>query len=120
MKVANRLLREKTNTDGSLDPDRIVSALLMKRNTSDPQSQLSHAEDVFGRKLKDVLPYGGHQAGPLVQVKKDINNGETYMGFKGKGFENQILEERGEVGETNKNAAATVYWRQSPHSESGG
>ena len=79
MKVAKRLLRDNTNTDGSLNKDRMVRALLMKRNTPDPQCQLSPAEVVFGRKLKDILPYGGLQAGPMVHVNNDIDKQWRYM-----------------------------------------
>ena len=51
----------------------MVKALLIKRNTPDPGCKLSPAEVVFGRKLKDTLPYGGLQSGPTVYENKDID-----------------------------------------------
>ena len=51
----------------------MVRALLIKRNTPDPGCKLSAAEVVFGRKLKDILPTGGLQAGPMVHNNKDID-----------------------------------------------
>ena len=73
VKAAKRLLRYNTGSDGSLDTDRMVKALLIKRNTPDPGCKLSPAEVVFGRKLKDTLPYGGLQSGPAIYENNDID-----------------------------------------------
>ena len=73
VKASKRLLRENTGPDGSLNTDKFVRALLMKRNTPDPGCDLSPAEVIFGRKLKDTLPYGGLQAGPMIHTNKDID-----------------------------------------------
>ena len=73
VKATKRLLRENTGSDGSLDTDRMVKALLIKRNTPDPGCKLSPAEVVFGRKLKDTLPYGGLQSGPAIYENNDID-----------------------------------------------
>ena len=73
VKAAKRLLRENTGADGSLNTDKMVRALLIKRNTPEPGCKLSPAEVVFGRKLKDILPYGGLQAGPPIHENKDID-----------------------------------------------
>ena len=50
----------------------MVKALLIKRNTPDPDSKLSPAEVVFGRKLRDTLPCQGLQNGPMVFQNKEI------------------------------------------------
>ena len=73
VKAAKRLLRENTDTNGSLNTDKMVKALLIKRNTPESGCKLSPAEVVFGRKLKDTLPYGGLQAGPAIYENKDID-----------------------------------------------
>ena len=73
VKASKRLLRENIDPDGSLNTDKMVKALLIKRNTPEPGCRLSPAEVVFGRKLKDTLPYGGLQAGPAIYENKDID-----------------------------------------------
>ena len=72
VKAKKRLLMENTGADGSLNTDKMVRALLMKRNTPDPDCKLSPAEVVFGRKLRDTLPYKGLQQGPMIFKNKDI------------------------------------------------
>ena len=72
VKATKRLLMENTGADGSLNTDKMVRALLMKRNTPDPDCKLSPAEVVFGRKLRDTLPYKGLQQGPMIFKNKDI------------------------------------------------
>jgi hypothetical protein len=57
VKAAKRLLMNNISADGSLDNDKMVRALLMLRNTPDPECKLSPAEILFGRRLRDSLPY---------------------------------------------------------------
>ena len=73
VKATKRLLRENTGPDGSLNTDAMVKALLMKRNTPDPDCKLSPAEVVFGRTLRDTLPCLGLQNGPMVFQNKEID-----------------------------------------------
>ena len=54
---------DNINGDGNLDNDKMVRALLMKRNTPDPGCRLSPSEVLFGRKLRDTLPF----------IRKDID-----------------------------------------------
>ena len=57
VKATKRLLEGNMNSDGSINNDAIVRALLQLRNTPDRDCRLSPAEVLFGRKLKDVLPH---------------------------------------------------------------
>ena len=56
VKATKRLLRDNVKSDGSIDTDKFVRAMLTKRNTPDSYSRLSPAEIVLGRKLSDALP----------------------------------------------------------------
>ena len=56
VKSAKRLLMDNISTSGTLDTDKMVRALLMLRNTPDPDCKLSPAEVLFGRRLRDSLP----------------------------------------------------------------
>ena len=56
VKMTKRLLRENTRSDGSLDADTFVKALLQYRNTPDRECKLSPAEILFGRNLPDSMP----------------------------------------------------------------
>ena len=56
VKATKRLLRDNVKSDGSLDTDKFVRAMLTKRNTPDNYSKLSPAEIVLGKKLSDSLP----------------------------------------------------------------
>ena len=56
VKATKRLLRDNVNSDGSIDTDKFVRAMLTKRNTPDSYSRLSPAEIILGRKLSDALP----------------------------------------------------------------
>jgi len=49
--------------NGNLDNDNMVRALLIQRNTPDPGCKLSPAEVLFGRTLRDTLPY----------IRKDVD-----------------------------------------------
>ena len=56
VKSTKRLLLGNIDEDGSLDTDKFLRAILIKRNTPDPTTKLSPAEIVFGKKLRDTLP----------------------------------------------------------------
>ena len=56
VKMTKRLLRENSRSDGSLDADKLVKALLQYRNTPDRECKLSPAEILFGRTLPDSMP----------------------------------------------------------------
>ena len=57
VKSTKRLLMDNISATGDLNNDQIVRALLTQRNTPDPGCKLSPAEILFGRQLKDTLPY---------------------------------------------------------------
>ena len=57
VKMTKRLLRENTSSDGTLDSDKLVRALLQCRNTPDRESKLSPSEILFGRILPDSMPH---------------------------------------------------------------
>ena len=56
VKSTKRLLENNISTDGKLDTDRFLRALLTKRNTPDPICKMSPAQIIFGRNLRDALP----------------------------------------------------------------
>ena len=56
VKSSKRLLEDNITTNGSLDTDEMVRALLQQRNTPDRDCLLSPAEILFGRGLRDTLP----------------------------------------------------------------
>ena len=53
MKTAKRLLVSNTGPTGGLDHDRFLRAMLQLRNTPDPDCNLSPAQIIFGRPLRD-------------------------------------------------------------------
>ena len=55
VKSAKRLLRSNVGPNGSLDNDKLLRALLQLRNTPDPDCNLSPAEIIFGRPIRDSL-----------------------------------------------------------------
>ena len=57
MKSTTRLLMDNIGADGDLNNDMMVRALLTQRNTPDAGCKLSPAQLLFGRPLKDTLPY---------------------------------------------------------------
>ena len=56
VKSVKRLLRTNVSADGSLDSDAVMRGLLQLRNTPDPDTNLSPAQILLGRKLRDFLP----------------------------------------------------------------
>ena len=57
VKASKRLLMENVGSNGELNNDKMVQALLTQRNTPDPGCKLSPAQILLGRNLKDSLPY---------------------------------------------------------------
>ena len=57
VKSTKRLLMSNVNPDGSLDNDRFLRAMLQLRNTPDPDCDLSPAQVVFGRPLRDAFGF---------------------------------------------------------------
>ena len=57
VKTAKRLLMSNTVQTGSLDYDRFLRAILQLRNTPDPDCNLSPAQIIFGRPLRDSLSF---------------------------------------------------------------
>ena len=56
MKATKRLLENNTGSNGELNTDKVVCALLQQRNTPDRDCGLSPAEILFGHPLRDGLP----------------------------------------------------------------
>ena len=63
VKSTKRLLMDNIDSNGNLDTDKMVRALLTKRNTPDPGCQLAPSEVLFGHKIRDSLPF----------IRKDIS-----------------------------------------------
>ena len=57
VKSAKRLLQSNICPSGSLDNDRFLRALLQLRNTPDPDCNLSPAQIIFGRPIRDSLTF---------------------------------------------------------------
>lgn len=57
VKTAKRLLRSNILPSGSLDCDKFLRAMLQLRNTPDPDCNLSPAQIIFGRPLRDSLSF---------------------------------------------------------------
>lgn len=55
VKKAKRLLMDNVSASGSLDNDKFLRALLQIRNTPDPDTNLSPAQILFGRPLRDAF-----------------------------------------------------------------
>ena len=56
VKTAKRILLDNLNKDGSLDNDKVVAALLQYKNTPLPDIELSPAQILFHRELRDSVP----------------------------------------------------------------
>jgi len=63
VKYTKHLLMDNIDSNGDLNNDKMVRALLMKRNTPDHNYKLSPAEVLFGHPLRDSLPF----------IRKDID-----------------------------------------------
>ena len=57
VKAAKRLLMSNTGPTGNLDQDRFLRAILQLRNTPDRDCNLSPAQIIFGRPLRDSLTF---------------------------------------------------------------
>ena len=57
VKATKRLLMDNVSPNGDLDNDKMMRALLTQRNTPDPGCRMSPAQILFGRPLRDALPY---------------------------------------------------------------
>ena len=57
VKQTKRLLQCNIGPGGSLDTDKVVRALLQLRNTPDRDAKVSPAQILFGRPLRDTMPY---------------------------------------------------------------
>ena len=57
VKSVKRLLRANTSASGSLNTDKVVQGLLQLRNTPDADCQLSPAEIIFGKPLRDSMTF---------------------------------------------------------------
>ena len=57
VKTAKRLLLSNTGPTGSLNHDRFLRAMLQLRNTPDPDCNLSPAQILFGRPLRDSFSF---------------------------------------------------------------
>ena len=60
VKSAKRLLRSNIDATGSLDSDKFLRGLLQLRNTPDPDCNVSPAQIVYGRPLKDAFSFANH------------------------------------------------------------
>ena len=56
VKSAKRLIQDNLSPNGDLNTDKFCRALLIHRNTPDPSTNVSPAQLVFGRPLKDHIP----------------------------------------------------------------
>ena len=56
VRSTKRLLEDNVESDGGLDSDRLIRALLQLRNTPAPDCRLSPAQVLFGRQLNDAMP----------------------------------------------------------------
>ena len=57
VKATKRLLMDNVGPNGELDTDKFVRAMQIQRNTPDPGCKLAAAEVLFGRPLRDTLPF---------------------------------------------------------------
>ena len=57
VKSMKRLLSDNVTGSGELNTDVFTRAILQFRNTPDPENGISPAEVIFGRPLRDALPF---------------------------------------------------------------
>ena len=56
IKAAKRMLRDNTGTQGTLNTDKFLAALLAKRNKPDPKITMSSINVVFSRQSRTSYP----------------------------------------------------------------
>ena len=56
VKTVKRMLMDNTSPSGSLDVDKFQKAILIYRNSIDPETKASPALVVFGRPIRDPIP----------------------------------------------------------------
>ena len=56
VKSAKRIIMDNLSPTGSLETDKFARAILLHRNSPDPETGISPAEIVFGRPVRDHLP----------------------------------------------------------------
>ena len=61
VKTSKRMIRENTGQHGCLDSDRFARAMLQYRNTPLQDINLSPAQILLGRELRDFLPFANFQ-----------------------------------------------------------
>ena len=54
VKAAKRMLRDNTGTQGTLDPNKFLAALLAHRKP-DPETTISSSDILFWRRIKDLM-----------------------------------------------------------------
>ena len=57
VKIAKRLLRDNIGPNGTLNSDKLLRALLQHRNTPDPDCNISPAQIIIGRPIRDSLSF---------------------------------------------------------------
>ena len=57
VKKAKRILMDNINPNGSLNNDNFLRAMLQARNTPEPDCNVSPAEVVFGRPIRDAFSF---------------------------------------------------------------
>lgn len=57
VKSAKRLLRSNVGPTGTLDNDKLLRALLQLRNTPDPDCNVSPAQIIYGRPIRDAFSF---------------------------------------------------------------
>ena len=57
VKTAKRLLQSNTGPDGTLNTDKFLRAILQLRNSPDPDCNLSPAQIIFGRPLRNAFGF---------------------------------------------------------------
>ena len=57
VKSAKRLLRDHGTPTGRLDTDGYMLAIMAHRNTNNPETKMSPAKVIYGRRLKDTFKF---------------------------------------------------------------
>ena len=56
VKSAKRIIRDNVGPAGTLNTNKVMQALLAHRNSPDPSTNVSPAQIVFGRPIRDIIP----------------------------------------------------------------